>query len=142
MATAPEPTIDLSEVAETYRKIRDAKAERRKAWEAEEAKYDEQLGQLEGFMLAHLNSHNVNSMNTAGGTVYRQIEVKPSIVDDNTFYDWVHEHKASDALQRRVAVGFVKEYMESHKDANGNDGPPPPGIAVHREWVVRVRKPS
>lgn len=137
MATAPAPSIDLSQVAETYIKIRDAKATRRKAWEAEEAEFDAKLEKLEGFMLKHLNEHGMDSVRTAGGTFYRQEEIRPNITDDVAFYGWIKANDAFDALERRVKRTFVSEFMETHEG-----GLPPPGITVSREYVVRVRKPQ
>lgn len=142
MATAPTvsppaPALDLAKIAETYIKIRDAKATRRKAWEAEETEFNAKLEKLEGFMLSHLNQHGMESVRTDGGTFYRQEDIRPNIVDDASFYAWVKENDAFDALERRVKKTFVSEFMETHE---GNL--PPPGIAVTREYVVRVRKPQ
>jgi hypothetical protein len=87
-------------------------------------------------MLGYLNTHGMESVRTEGGTFFKQIEIKPNIVDDAAFFAWIKENDAFDAMQRRVAVGFVKQFMEAH-----NDGLPP-GLAVSREAVVRVRKPQ
>lgn len=137
MATAPAPTVDLSQVAATYVKIRDAKAEKKRAFEAEVAELDAKLEKLEGFMLQHLNTHNMDSVRTDGGTFYRQEDIKPNIVDDVAFYGWIKANDAFDALERRVKKTFISEFMETHEG-----GLPPPGIAVAREYVVRVRKPQ
>jgi hypothetical protein len=141
MATAPAPAptapaVDLAQLSATYIKIREAKLARKHAWEAEEEEFDKKLATIEGFMLGHLNTHGMDSVKTTGGTFYKQIEIKPNIVDDAAFFAWIKENDAFDALQRRVAVGFVKEFMETHEDGL------PPGIAVSRESVVRVRKPQ
>jgi hypothetical protein len=138
MATVPAPPqVDLSKVAETYIKIRDAKAEKKRAFEAEVAVLDGQLEKLEGFMLQHLNTLGMDSVRTAGGTFYRQEDVRPNIVDDALFYGWVKDNDAFDALERRVKKAFITEFMGTHEG-----GLPPPGINVHREYVVRVRKPQ
>jgi hypothetical protein len=138
MATAPSlPQIDLSQVAETYIKIRDAKHELKKKMEAELAEYDGKLEKLEGFMLSHLNTHGMDSVRTAGGTFYRQEDIRPNIVDDAAFYAWIKENDAFDALERRVKKTFVTEFMETHEG-----GLPPPGLNVSREYVVRVRRPG
>jgi hypothetical protein len=142
MATAPAPPaptapVDLAKLASDYIALRAAKTERRKAWETEEAKYDAALERIEGVMLNHLNTHNMDSVRTDGGTFYRQEDIKPNIVDDKLFFEWIKENNAFDAMQRRVSVTFVKEFMESHEG-----GLPPPGLNVSREYVVRVRKPQ
>lgn len=138
MATAPAPPqVDLSKVAETYIKIRDAKHDRKKAWEAEEAEFNAKLEKLEGFMLQHLNTHGTDSVRTAGGTFYRQEDIRPNITDDVAFYGWIKDNDAFDALERRVKKTFISEFMETHEG-----GLPPPGITVSREYVVRVRKPQ
>lgn len=133
----PAPAIDLAKIADTYIKIRDAKSARKKEWEADEAEYDAKLEKLEGFMLKHLNEHQMDSVRTSGGTFYRQQDIRPNIVDDAAFYAWIKENDAFDALERRVKKTFVSEFMESHEG-----GLPPPGISVTREYVVRVRKPQ
>jgi hypothetical protein len=141
MATAPAPpapvqTVDLAKLSATYIKIREAKLERKHIWEAEEAKFDADLARIEGFMLAHLNTHGMESVRTDGGTFYKQESIKPNIVDDSAFFAWVKENDAFDAMERRVKVGFVKEFAETH------EGGLPPGLNVSREWVVRVRRPQ
>jgi hypothetical protein len=127
MATAPAPQVDLSKVAETYIKIRDAKAEKKRAFEAEVATLDGQLEKLEGFMLQHLNTHGMDSVRTAGGTFYRQEDIRPNITDDVLFYGWIKDNDAFDALERRVKKTFVSEFMETHEG-----GLPPPGITARR----------
>lgn len=135
--TSPAPTVDLAKVTSTYVKIRDARGELKRAFEAEDAELKAKLEKLEGFMLQHLNTHGMESVRTEGGTFYRQEDVRPNIVDDVAFYSWIKQNDAFDALERRVKKTFVTEFMETHEG-----GLPPPGINVSREYVVRVRKAS
>lgn len=143
MATAPViEQIDFAKLTAIYRRIRDEKSRLKAEFEAEEEQLNTKLATIEGVMLRHLNQIGANSVATPEGTFYRQEDVKPSIADDTAFFGWVRETGAFDALYRRVSSRFVTEYMESHKDADGNLGPPPPGLHVHREWKVNVRKPA
>lgn len=140
MATAvpaQAPATDLAKVTETYIKIRDARAQLRREYETKDDELKAKIGTLEGFMLDHLNRNGMESVRTTTGTFYRQEDIKPNITDDVVFFGWVKENDAFDALERRVKKTFVSEFMETHEG-----GLPPPGISVHREYVVRVRKPQ
>jgi hypothetical protein len=139
MATAPAPpaALDLNKIATAYVNLRNAKHEKQRAHDAEIDEMDRKLDLLANTVLGHMNAHGIQNIATPAGTFYRQEKVKPSISDDKVFYDWVQAaNAAGDALERRVKVGFVKDFMEA------NQGLPPPGIAVSREYEVRVRKGS
>lgn len=126
--------MDINRLVSTYTKIRDKRAEIKRAYEAEDAVLKEQLAKLEGVMLRQLNDTNSDSVRTEAGTFYRQQDVTPSASDWATFYDWVKQNDAFDALERRIKKTFVTEYMEAH------EGAVPPGVSVYRQYVVRVRK--
>jgi hypothetical protein len=137
MATAAEtPTkLDVSAVVGAFVRIRDTRSELKKRWEAEEAELLAKQDRLGAVLLQHLKDQNANSVKTEHGTFYKQEEVKPNIVDDVAFYGFIKDQDcAADALERRAKKGFVTEFMANH------EGLPPPGIAVSREYVVRVRR--
>src|SRR4051812_37571294 len=106
MTTAPQAppalAIDLGQVTETYSKIRDARAEQKRVFETADKELKRQLEKLEGFMLAHLNTHGMDAVRTEFGTFYRQEDIRPNIVDDEAFYGWIKDNNAFDALERRV----------------------------------------
>jgi hypothetical protein len=141
MATAPaappvSTQINMAQVAAAYVKIRAAKSALTAEFETKVAELDGKLQQLEGVMLKHLNTHGMTSVATEGGTFYKQEDIKPSCGDWNAYYQWITENNAFEGLEKRVGKGFIKDFMEAH------EGLLPPGINVHREWVVRVRKPQ
>lgn len=136
MATAA-PSLDVSRVVGAFVSIRDKRAEIKKAYEEEEERLLAQQDRLGAVLLQHLKDNNADNVKTEHGTFYRQVEVKPNIVDDVAFYAFVNEQNcAQDALERRAKKSFVTEFMENH------DQLPPPGIAVSREYIVRVRRAS
>lgn len=126
--------MDMNKVVETYIKIRDARSELKKRFDAQDKEMKAKLGQLEGFMLSFMQDNGMDSVKTGAGTFYRQEEVRPSGSDWDALYRWIGENNAYEALERRVKKGFVTEYMEEH------GGGLPPGVSVHREFVVRVRR--
>jgi hypothetical protein len=62
--------------------------------------------------------------------------MKAGAADWGAIWDWMKEHDAADLLERRLKVGFIQQYMED------NEGAVPPGINIHREFEVSVRRPS
>lgn len=128
--------MDLNQVTRAHLKIRDARSKLRKEFDDEDEKLKSQQKQLEAVMLKHLNDHNIDSTRTDAGTFYRQEAIKPSCSDWGALWDWMKEEDALDAMEKRVKATFIKEYMDEH------DGALPPGINIHREYEVRVRRAS
>ena len=127
-------SVDANALTRAYVKIRDARAELKKAFDAEDHALKAKLERLEAEMLRVLNETNTESVATDSGTFYRQENMTPSGADWDTFYRWVGEHQAFDALEKRIKKTFVQDWMDEH------DGTPPPGVNVYREFVVRVRR--
>lgn len=124
----------LDKVAETYVKIRDARAEKKRAWEAEDLELKAQLETLDAFLLEKLQSLGVESVRTKHGTVYQSVSIKPSCQDWNGFYAWIAQYEAFDALERRVKKSFIVDYMKDNNDEL------PPGITVLKEYTVTIRR--
>ena len=127
-------SLDLNEITKAYLNIRDARASLRRQYETSDADLAESQRKLTAVMLSHINDTGVESVRTASGTFYREKKLKPSGSDWEAFYKWIAEENAFDALERRIKAAFIKEYMDD------NDGALPPGVSVHHEYEVRVRK--
>ena len=108
--------------------------EKRKAYEAEEAKLKGDLEEITNFMLTCLNDGGMESVKTTEGTFFRKEKVIPQGADWDAFYKWVAKNDAFDALERRIKSTFITDYMKEH------DGALPPGVNVFRQWTVGVRK--
>jgi hypothetical protein len=91
------------------------------------------MDRLEGVVLDHLRSTGVESMRTAGGTVYYSRRDSFKVVDGPAFFQFVFDNQRSDMLENRAA----KEAVNAHlKDT----GTLPPGVGVSSEYVVGFRK--
>lgn len=133
-AAATAPTVDTKRIVSTYLKVRDAKTALVRAHEEEKAKLDSKLELLEQALLKFLNEHKMDSARAGAATFYKQEDIIPAGSDWDRFYKWVRKEDAFEALEKRIKKTFVKEYMEA------NDGAIPPGVTVHRTYVVRVRR--
>lgn len=127
-------TVDMGQVSKAHLAIRDARSALKKKFDDDDADLKGKQQKLEAYMLEHLNATNTNSVRTDAGTVYRQEKVMPSAADWTAIYDWIKANDAWEMLERRLKATFVKEYMEA------NNGLLPPGVNVHREYELRVRK--
>lgn len=128
--------MDKERLARAYVNIRDARAKATAAYEKADKELAAKQDQIASVLLAFLNEHGIDSAVTGAGTFYKQEELKPSGADWGAFYAWIKENNAFDALQRRIKVTFIREYMEE------NNGAIPPGVNVHRHYAVHVRRNS
>jgi len=131
-----EPAIKLDRVVQAYSAIRDARTARRHVWEAEDLLLETDQNTLKVLMLDLLNKNGATSIKTEHGTAYRSEKLKPSAADWGAIWDWAVANNAMDIFERRLKAAFIKEYMEAH------DGAVPPGVNVHREYEVSVRRPN
>lgn len=126
--------LDMNAITRAFIKIRNARADLKHRYDTEDGELKAKQAQLEAVMLDHLIRTRSEAMRTDAGTFYRQEDIKPSCADWSSFYSWIKDNDAFDALEQRIKKTFVKTFMETH------DGAMPPGVSVHREFVVRVRK--
>lgn len=132
-----EAAINLGRVVQAYTAIRDARTVKRHAWEAEDLALEQDQDKLKVLMLGILNSTGADSIRTEYGTAIRSLKVKPSAADWSAIYQWIlADPDRFELLERRVKATFVKQYMEE------NGGAAPPGVNVHSEYEVSVRRPN
>lgn len=126
----------MDKIVQAHQAIKDARTAKRHAWEAEDAELEVDQQKLKAFMLQVLNATGTKSMACEHGTVYRREVLKPSGADWGAIWEFAKANDASEIFERRLKVGFIKEYMDA------NNGAIPPGINVHREFEVSVRRPN
>lgn len=130
-----QATINLDRVVQAFNAIKDARTAKRRAWEAEDVALEQDQDKLKVLMLDMLNQIGGKSIATDHGTIYRTEKVRPSAADWSAVYAWIMEDPDRfELLEKRLKATFVKQFMED------NDGVIPPGVNVHREYEVAVRR--
>lgn len=132
-----QPTINMDRLTAVFASIRDHRAAKRREWEAADALLETDMQRIRAVMLDMLNNTGAKSIATAHGTVYRTEKIRPSAADWSAVYAWiVADPDRFELLEKRLKPTFVKQFMEENENAL------PPGVNVHREFEVSVRKPT
>ena len=129
--------LSVDRLVKVFIKIRNARSENTREYEAKDAELKASLKLVEVELLRRAQEQGVDGFTVSGvGTTYINEEMHVSIGDDRAFYDFVRETGDLDFFERRVTVKHVKEYMDSNADSL------PPGLHVFRELRMRVRGAS
>ena len=128
-------SINIESIVEQYIETRDERDKLVQKFEEEEAIIKSKMAELERQMLEVCNDIKANSIKTMHGTVIRQMKERFWAIDWDAFKTYVMENDLLDLMERRVAQGNMKAHVA--------DNPaPPPGINVHREYAISVRRPN
>ena len=100
------------------------------------APVEAEMERVAGLMDSYLTTHKVKNASTSAGVFFREMTVKPRATDWTTFYNWIKENDAFEFLHKRITADAIAAYMDQHKD---DDVALPPGVAVEKEFVIRVR---
>ena len=125
---------NLGRIVQAYNAIRDARTARRRAFETADQELEADQNKLKVVMLALLNQTGAKSIATDFGTVYRSEKIKPSAADWQAIWEFAMNNDGFEIVEKRLKAAFVKQYMDE------NEGRPPPGVNVHREFEVSVRR--
>lgn len=109
--------MDTNKLVRAYIKIRDARAELKADYEAQDANLKDKLTKIEGALLALADELKLNSIKTEAGTATRVQRTRYWAADWDAFKTFVKEHDALDLLERRVHQGNIKSFMEENPDA-------------------------
>ena len=121
--------MNVDQVVQAYVRIREAREEL--------AKRDDELKQeqkvIEETLLNRCNEIGAESIKTSHGLVMKTLKERYWTTDWDAFYPLVRENP--ELLEKRIAQGNLKAFMQE-----ALHGELPPGVSVHREYAITVRK--
>ena len=130
-ATAP---VDLDKLTAIYIKIRDARSDKKREFEAQDKELEDQLSVLASQMLDTCKEMNANSIRTPHGTIIRTIKSRYTTNDWDSMYSFIQEHSAFGLLEKRIQQTNMKEFLSENPDIL------PMGLNVESEYTVSVRR--
>jgi predicted metal-dependent phosphotriesterase family hydrolase len=126
--------VPLNKLAKVYLKIRAAE-------QALQQEYDEKLESLaaqkkevQSAMREKLLAEKATSIKTDAGLVLLTTETRYWTSDWDSFYAFIRKHDIPQLLERRVAQGNMRKFLEDNPDNK------PPGLNADTEYKVSVRK--
>lgn len=128
--------IDIENLVEVYRKIRDTIAKRKEVFEAELEELDKSLSVVSAAILDFCNAHNLDSVKTPMGTVSRRVQTRYWTNDWESMYNFVVEHNVPFILEKRIHNGNMQHVLDGNPDLM------PMGLQLDRKFTIQVRKPS
>ena len=132
--TVPLIQVSLEKLVKTYIKIRDRRAEIKRAYEEEDGGLVSQLDTVKSALLDHCKAHNVTSVKTSEGLFYRTVSQKYWTSDWEEMHKFVMKHEVPEFLEKRLNQTAVREFLEENPDDA------PKGINVDSEYTISVRK--
>lgn len=136
MTETETETIPLDRLAKIYRKIRSEIATLTQEYDTKVEALKAQQEELKNAMKDMMKTMGVTSVRTAQGTVVLSVKTRYNTQDWDSFKKFVVEHDAVDLLEKRIAQGNMKQFLEE------NPGLVPPGLNSHAEFDISVRKPN
>lgn len=127
-------TVDVDKLVRVYLKMKDAHTQMLHDFQEKETVIKEQMDKVKQALLQHCKDNNTESVKTASGLFYRTVSKKYWTSDWESLYAFINEHKVPDLLEKRIAQGNMKQFLEENPDLL------PPGMNVDSAYTIYVRR--
>ncbi|NBS70755.1 hypothetical protein EBT31_17855 [bacterium] len=136
MTDTENEVVPMDRLARIYRRIRSEITTLTQEYDTKIEALKEQQEELKNAMKDQMKAMGVMSVRTSEGTVVLSVKTRYNTQDWDSFKKFVVEHDAVDLLEKRIAQGNMKQFLEE------NPGLVPPGLNSHAEFDISVRKPN
>jgi len=130
------PKYDADKLVSVYIKIRDARAEIAREYDAKIADLDSQMQAISKELLEICKATGQNGGKTAHGTFTRTVKTEYWTSNWEAMRKFVKEHDALDLLQQRIHQGNMKAFLQENPNVF------PEGMNVDSEYAITVRRVS
>jgi len=134
MTEEATPPVDLDKLTAIYIKIRDARSDKKREFEAQDKELEDQLSVLASQMLDTCKDMGADSIRTPHGTIIRTVKSRYWTNDWDSMYDFIEKHGAFGLLEKRLHQTNMKDFLSENPDVL------PMGLSVESEYTVSVRR--
>ena len=127
-----KPSVE--QLVSVFIKIRDARDAARRAWEEQEADFNEQLDLIDQQLLEICKETGADSIKTKHGTAIRSVKSRYWTNDWESFYDFIYKQNEFGLLEKRIHQTHMKQFLEENPDLL------PAGLNVDSQYTITVRR--
>lgn len=127
-----KPSVE--QLVSVFIKIRDARDAARRAWEDQEADFNEQLDLIDQQLLEICKETGADSIKTKHGTAIRSVKSRYWTNDWESFYDFIYKQNEFGLLEKRIHQTHMKQFLEENPDLL------PAGLNVDSQYTITVRR--
>jgi len=125
--------MKFDDIAASYIKLRDAKAELEREHEEILRPIKEAMEAAEQSMLGKLNEMGVKSIRTDFGTITKATKTSVTVGNWDAVFGFVKENEFWHFLEHRISKTAVEGYISEHDE-------PPPGVNLSRVATIQFRR--
>lgn len=123
-------------LVKAYIDIRDARATRKAAYEAEDAADKAKQEKIEAEFLRRFNERGIDNVTARGiGTAYTSAKTSYTVADRDTYFAWIKQD--ADERMMFLEARANKTALEQYRAANDDI---PPGVNTRTELTVNFRR--
>ena len=126
--------IPVEKIISAFLKIRSAKEELTRGYEAQVAELDEQMTVLKQKLLEVCKDTGVTSLGTGNAIAYRTVKNRYWTNDWSNFYNFLKDKGKLELLEKRIHQTNMKEFLEGHPDTR------PPGLNIDSEYDITIKR--
>lgn len=126
--------IPVEKIINAFLKIRSAKEELTRGYEAQVAELDEQMTVLKQKLLEVCKDTGVTSLGTGNAIAYRTVKNRYWTNDWSNFYNFLKDKGKLELLEKRIHQTNMKEFLEEHPDTR------PPGLNIDSEYDITIKR--
>jgi enamine deaminase RidA (YjgF/YER057c/UK114 family) len=134
--TYGDQKMDADKLVKAYIKIRDAKDKLVREHEEQLKGLTDQMEVIEQELLELCKETGQDGGKTQFGTFTRTVKTRYWTSDWDSMYRFIREHNAPELLERRIAQGNIKEFLETNPDVR------PEGLNTDSRYSITVRRAS
>ena len=126
--------LDDVTLLEFFIRLRDKRAQRKAAYDADDAGDKDKQNKIEVEFLRRFDERGIDNVSSRDvGTAYRSTRSSATVADFEVFLEHVKREEAWELLERRVNKKAVEQFREVHEDL-------PPGVNWSEAQVVNFRR--